>query len=259
MAFELRRAELVADGADGSDDAVVQSFVDDLAPGGLLTEYLSACQLAWRAGHTLLVHGGIAAEALTVVPGHAPTALDALDVDEWLARLNAFYAEQLAAFGDADNNPTLPARDVVDALRARGVRRVVVGHTPNGDVASVVRSTRVPFEIVIADNSRSRVDGACRVTVTDAAISLSGRVLLDDEGLHSVDATLPLDDLHTPLGKRTADGSLVKAPLHGDPRTFHTFRYLPGYEFTQRAAPAATLGPLAEAAPHALDDDDGTR
>ena len=65
-------------------------------------------------------------------------------------------------------------------------------------------------------------------------------------------ATLPLADLESPVGRRTADGSLVKAPLD---EGFHTFRYLPGFQMTQRVVAADALGPLEEAHAPALDDD----
>ncbi len=294
QAFELRKDELVAEGRAHHDEDVAQSYLDDLAPAGELTAYLGACQLAWRAGSTLFVHGGVAAEALTMVPGQPTTELGRFDVDAWIERLNAFYVEQQRAFvarardrdgkrawravigyqaprpgtrsnpgsvvygrfGDADNNPTLPARDVVDALVRAGVRRVVVGHTPSGDVASVVRTAapRAPFEVVIADNSRSRVAAACALTVRDEAVALTGRLVLDDGAERAVAATLPLDDRASPVGLRRADGSLVKAPVD---ESFHTFRYLPGYQFSQQLVSSAALGPLHEAGPHALDDDDG--
>ncbi|MBI1947563.1 MAG: metallophosphoesterase [Deltaproteobacteria bacterium] len=292
QAFAFRQEELAAQGEPAGDDDVVHSFLDDVAPGGLLTRYLAACQLAWRAGRTLFVHGGVAREAMTVVPGQPPTTLASFHVDPWIERLNAFHAEQLDAFiararradggrewaaliryqsphpatrknpasvvyggfGDVDNNPQLPEPAVVDALVRAGIARVVVGHTPNGDVASVVRTAapRAPFEIVIADNSRSRVETACRVTVRDEAIELHGTVVLDEGGERTVDATLPLGDRGSPVGRRTVDGSLVKAPLD---EGFHTFRYLPGYRFEQRVVAREALGPLAEACAPALDDD----
>lgn len=290
LAFDHRQHELKELGLAATEDDVVQSFVDDVAPGGELTRYLGACQLAWRAGGTLFVHGGVAAAALSVVPGHAAVPLSAFDLDVWMERLNAFCAQQVEAFvararradgkpewreliryqmplpgtrtnpgsvvygrfGDAHNNPTLPAPEVIDALHRCGLRRVVVGHTPIGDIAAVVRSRRPTFEVVIADNSRSRVDGACALTVRDDVVGMGGRVVLDDGRVGQVDATLPFGDPDSPVGLRTADGSLVKAPLW---EGFHTFKYLPGYALSQQVLPRAALGPLTEAAGHALDDD----
>src|SRR5262249_13025354 len=54
-AFEHRRSEL--GGAD--DDAVVESYLEDVAPDGALAEYLRLCQLVHRSGATLFVHGGL--------------------------------------------------------------------------------------------------------------------------------------------------------------------------------------------------------
>lgn len=288
QAFEHRQEELRALGLSADDDDVVQSFLDDLAPAGELTEYLSACQLGWRAGHTLYVHGGLADEALCVVPGHEPVPLARFDLEVWMERLNAFYAEQLQAFvararradgkpewrevvryqmprpgtrvnpgsvvygrfGDADNNPTLPPPSVMTALTRCDVHRLIVGHTPIGDLASVVRTAG--FELIIADNSRSRVPTACRLTVRDDAVELLGKVVLDDQRERLVNATLPRADLESPVGRRTSDGSLVKAPLD---EGFHTFRYLPGFQMTQRVVAADALGTLEEAHAPALDDD----
>lgn len=292
LAFDCRRQELASGGSTVTDDEVVQSFLDDLAPTGELSEYLGACQLAWRAGHTLFVHGGVAAEALTQVPGRVATELARLEVDRWIEELNAFYCEHQRAFvaraydhegkrqwraliryqaplpgsrsnpgsvvygrfGDADNNPTLPAPGVVDALARSGVQRVVVGHTPNGDIASVVRTAapRAPFEVIIADNSRSRVSCACRLTVRDEAVRLEGRLLPDEGDERAVDATVVLEERASPVGLRAADGSLVKVDAD---QGVHLFRYLPGYQFSQRIVERSALGPVHEAAPTALDDD----
>ena len=75
---------------------------------------------------------------------------------------------------------------------------------------------------------------------------------LDEEGERSIDVALPLADRGSPVGRHTADGSLVKAPLD---EGFHTFRYLPGYRVTQRLVARGALGPLRDASGDALDDD----
>jgi hypothetical protein len=283
-AFEHRRTELCAEGRDDDDESVAQSYLDDLSPGGELARYLDVCQLTWRSGNTLFVHGGIAEEALTVVPGHATTDLAHLDVDVWMDRLDAFYRQQMDAFrarhiepdgtpswesailyqaprkgmklnpgsvvygrmGDEHNNPALPARHVVDALLRAGVRRVVVGHTPSGDTPSIVRTTdtSAPFEVIIADNSRSRVSTGSRLTVRDAAFTVEARCVLDDGDARDVKLELAADDRTTPVGKRIADGSLVKARLDDG---WLVFRYKPAFEVTQRVV--GELGALSEALP----------
>jgi hypothetical protein len=283
-AFEHRRSELHLEGRAADDEDVAESFVEDLAPQGELTRYLERCQLTFQAGHTLFVHGGVAAEALTIVPGHPPTELARLDIDRWRERLEQFYANQLAAFraralepdgtpaweaailyqaprkglrqnpgsvvygrmGDEHNNPALPAVEVVDALLRAGIRRVVVGHTPSGDTPSIVRTTEtpVPFEAIIADNSRSRVTTGSRLRLRDHSLLIEARCVLDDGAPRTVQLELAADDRTTPLGKRIRDGAIVKAPLADG---WLVFKYLPGYEVTQRVV--AELGPLAEPFP----------
>lgn len=283
-AFAHRRTELAyergVDAAAVEDEDVAQSFVDDLAPDGALTRYLASCQLAWRAGATLYVHGGVAEEALSIVPGLAPVDLARFDDEEWLARLDAFYTTQIQAFraralrpdgsplwedavlyqaprpgahgnpgsvvygrmGDALNNPGLPAPEVVAALQRCGVRRVVVGHTPSGDTPSIVRATatKEPFEVVVADNSRSRVDTASVTTIRDDGLRIDGRCVLEDGRAIDVALELPIDDRTTPIGRRVAGApDLVKA-RHDD--GWLLFRYEPEWRFVQRLVPE--LGPL---------------
>jgi hypothetical protein len=272
-AFEHRRTEL--GGAD--DDAVVQSYLDDVAGDGPLTEYLGLCQLAYRSGATLFVHGGLGEESLGAVPG---VAARTADVDAWAALLNAWYEAQIAAFvagaretdgtpswqpviayqaplpghkinpgsvvygrlADEHNDPRLPPVRVVSRLRAAGVRRLVVGHTPSGDTPSILRDPACGFELIMADNSYSRVTSGSRVLLDDDAAHVSGRAVLDDGRQVEVAFTLALDDDVSPIGLRArAGGHLLKAPLPGG--EVLGFRYLPGYTFEQR--PLAAPGEVA--------------
>ncbi len=287
-AFAHRRAELAAertrDPSTIEDDDVAQSFVDDLRDDGDLARYLGACQLTWRAGHTLFVHGGVAEEALAVVPGHPVTDLANFDDAVWRARLDDFYAGQMAAFraraieadgrpawesailyqapraglklnpgsvvygrmGDDQNNPALPSRATIDALQRCGIRRVVVGHTPSGDTPSIVRAaaTAQPFEVLVCDNSRSRVETASVVTLRDEMSRIEGRCVLDDGSTTEVDLILPLDDRATPIGRRVrATRELVKGGGEG---AWLLFRYDPGWQVLQRLAP--TIDEVEDAA-----------
>ncbi len=194
------------------------------------------------------------------------------DVDAWAARLNAWYAEQIAAFvagaeeadgtpswqpviayqaplpghainpgsvvygrlADAHNDPRLPPAGVVERLVEAGVRRVVVGHTPSGDTPSVLRDPARGFELIMADNSYARVRSGSRVLLDDGAIGVSGRAVLDDGREVEVAFTLGLDDGASPVGLRARDGGqLIKAPLAGG--EVLGFRYLPGRTIEQRA------------------------
>lgn len=265
-AFEHRRTELGGAGID--DDRVVDSFLEDVAPGGPMTRYLEACCLGYRAGETLFLHGGVTAENLGVVPRIAERAPD---VDAWIARLDEFLAEEIAGYlagrapdalmayqapipgtrlnqasvvyarpTDDRGDPVLPPPHVVDALRASEIRRVIVGHTPSGDCPAVLRDD-TGFQLVLADNSYGRIEPGSRVTIDDAAVHVTGRTALDGGVERSVDFAITVDAA-TPLGLRDPDTRrLVKARLAGG--AYLTFRALDGFEVEQRAVDAPDLPP----------------
>jgi hypothetical protein len=282
-AFEFRREELVAEGRAASDDDVVQSYLDEVAPGGTARRYLAQCTLAFRRGRSLFVHGGLTEESLGTVPGDA--RIDG--VDAWCAKLNAWYRAQLAAFeahaldddgrptwtplvayqapapgsrtnqksvvygrnADGDNNPLLPVARVIEACAAEGIHRVLVGHTPNGDSPSVLRDPARRFELIIADNSYSRLADGSRVIVEDDAVEVSGRTQLDDGRRGEITFTLAHDDATSMIGLRARDGGwLVKGRFtEGD---YLLFRYLPGYKIEQIAASESDLRAKALSTPY---------
>jgi hypothetical protein len=281
-AFECRRTELQAEGVSASDDDVVASFLRDLLPpDGDHFRFLQLAQLGFRCGATLFVHGGFADEALGHVPG-GPT-FD--DVDGWLHGLNRFYSEQIARYarsplftaGEPDwmdivlyqapkrgtgknpesvvygrfgsdpwNNPRLPSSSSMRWLRQHGIRRVVVGHTPCGDVPAVLRSEQ-DLEIVIADNSRGRVDEGVVVSIQCAGdddagvLGIDAVTCLDDDTRHRVCFTLGRDEV-TDIGRVTTDGRLVKGFL-ADGRAL-LFRSDESFVMRQTAVPRDELGPL---------------
>lgn len=278
-AFEHRRTEL----GGVSDEAVVDSFLEDVAPGGLMTRYLSAASLGFRDGETLFLHGGVTGENLGVVPGIAERASD---VDVWLDRLDAFRAASIDAFvagrasatgapawdalmayqaplpgsrlhqasvvyarpTDERGAPCLPPAPVIARLRAAGIRRVIVGHTPSGDCPSVLRDGD-GFELVLADNSYGRIEPGSRITIDGGRLRVAGATMLDGGEVAEVAWTLaPGDDV--PLGLRdAASGRLVKGQLaRGD---YLTFRALAGYQVEQLAVPAAALDRAALTVPAA--------
>lgn len=277
-AFACRRAELSRGGEPVSEDAVVDSFLEDLGPGGELRDYLSACQLVHRAGNTLFVHGGVHEDSLEVVPARGRVE----GVDAWSEALNGWYREQLAAFregqmnpdgtpvwdaliayqaptpgrkyntasvvygrmADGLNHPTLPSPGLIETLARSGIHRLVVGHTPSGDCPSVLRDGR--FELILADNSYGRVEGACRAAsrlfLRDEGVSVEGQVVLDDGRREQVRFELALGDTAEPLGRQLRDtGQLVKGPLRsGD---WLLFRALPQFRVEQLAVePGALAG-----------------
>jgi len=284
-AFDFRQQELKAEGVDASDDAVVASFIADLLPEhGEHFRFLREAQLAFRHGPTLFVHGGIADEALGHVPGKA--RID--DVDEWIAALNAFYRQQLGLYArepllvdmsdptwlpivlyqapkkglgrnpesvvygrfgsDSWNNPRLPSSSSLRWLKQRGITRVVVGHTPCGDVPAVLRGDGLgddtAVEIVIADNSRGRVDIGTVVSIDPDGdvLGVDTRTRLDDDTEVEVRYRLPRAD-KSAIGGVTDDGRLIKAILADD--TALLFRSDESFVMRQTSAPLSSLGTLA--------------
>ena len=265
-AFDFRRAELARDGGPASDEDVVDSFLEDVAPGGLLRDYLQACRLAHRMGHTLFVHGGVSEQSLGVVPGRAPTQ----DVDAWVEALNGWYREQLEAFAletldargqpqwapliayqaplpglrlnptsvvygrmsDENNHPELPSPTLIERLARAGLHRVVVGHTPSGDCPALLRSGG--FELLLADNSYGRVEGASQVFLRDDSVYVEGRVRLDDGHQDTLRFQLAHGDFSVPIGRQLrATGQWIKGPLEGgDWLLFHA---LPQFRMEQVA------------------------
>ena len=94
-AFAHRASELAELGQPADDEHVVESFVEDVAPGGPLRTYLLACRLGFQSGDTLFLHGGVTAENFGVVPGRSERSADA---SAWVRDLDAFYASELDAF-----------------------------------------------------------------------------------------------------------------------------------------------------------------
>ena len=90
LAFELRRASI---GKNADDDAVVESFVNSMRPGGLIRGYLERAKLGLIIGDTLFVHGGISADTLGWLP--PPQTQPEPDARRWIAKLNAFAESQI--------------------------------------------------------------------------------------------------------------------------------------------------------------------
>ena len=273
-AFERRREELArTPEAPLDDESVAESFLEDLGHGGPLRRYLAACQLAYRSGATMFVHGGVMPENLGVVPGSARRSDD---VGEWIARLNTWYDAQIEAFRqgaldedgapawaplvayqaplvgtrlnqasvvyarptDAAGNPFLPPEEVIGALAASGVRRLVVGHTPTGDTPSILRDER--FEFVVADNSYSPVEAGSKLFLRDDELRAEGLTRVEGGAPEEVRCRLTRNELGSPVGKRVASsGHLVKGELSsGD---FLLYRSLGNYQVDQRVASAREL------------------
>jgi hypothetical protein len=257
-----------------SEEDVVDSFLEDLGPHGELRAYLSACRLVYRHGNTLFVHGGVHEHSLGLVP----TGERVEGVDAWGEALNGWYHEQLAAFAegrmqgdgtpawepliayqapvpgkrintasvvygrmaDESNHPTLPSPALIETLARSGIHRLLVGHTPSGDCPSVLREE--DFELILADNSYGRVEGASRVLLGEERVWVEGQVKLDDGRLEPVKLQLGLGDSALPVGRKLVDsGQLVKGPLTSG--EWLLFRALPQFRVEQLAVePGALAG-----------------
>jgi hypothetical protein len=281
QAFEFRRAELQRDGSEASDEAVAQSYLDDLAPDGPLTRYLAACRLAWFDGETLIVHGAVTDENLRLVPAMPDRASS---VAAWVTALNGFIAAEVSAWRaeltypvdaadtawggrgivayqcpvpntrlnqasvvygrptDDAGSPWLPSRAVVEALRRDGVRRLLVGHTPAGDAPATLRDEG--FSFVMADNSYGRIERGSRVTVDDR-VRVRGETVLDD-GAHAVVAYEDDDRFVGMLD--AASGQLVKGRLDSD--DYLLFRALPNNAVEQVAVSPRALRERALVPPY---------
>lgn len=248
-AFAYRATELAAEGRNSDDEAVVDSYLEDLA--GDLHAYLDEARLAYRSGATLFVHGGVTRESL-----FAP------DLDDWIAELARFYRDEMIVFGrggdpaaliayqaplpgthlnqasvvyarptDEHGNPELPDAVVIAKLRASGIERLVVGHTPSGDCPAIVRDDG--FELVLGDNSYGRIELGSQLAFTDAETTVRGVTELDDGTHVRVGYTTQRKD-RSPLGRRdAASGQLVKALLDDD--AFLLFRGLEDHRVEQVA------------------------
>lgn len=265
-AFECRQLELADTGTPVSEEDVVDSFLEDLGPGGMLRDYLTACRLVHRIGNTLFVHGGVHEHSLGTVPARGSVE----GVEAWGEALNHWYDEQLEAFSegriasdgspaweplvayqaptpgqrintasvvygrmaDEHNHPTLPSPAVIATLVQEGIHRLVVGHTPSGDCPSVVRGER--FELILADNSYGRVEGASQVFLRDDSVYVEGRAKLDDGRLEQLRFQLSLGDGTSFIGRQLpGTGQLVKGPLESE--AWLLFRALPGWRVEQRS------------------------
>jgi hypothetical protein len=259
-AFEHRARELASEGRVHDDDAVVESFLLDLAPGGALSRYLAACRLAHREGETLYLHGAITDESHGVVPG---VERRIHSVDDWVEALNAFHAREIEVFergheptaliayqapvpgsrinqrsvvygrmADALGNPRLPGEATRAFLRQGAVRRVVVGHTPSGDCPAIVRAD--DLELVLADNAYGRLERGSQVAIESERLHIHARTRLDDGTERTIRSTTSLTD-HGPLGLRDAiTGQLVKSRLEGG--DYLMFRAFANNAVEQKAA-----------------------
>jgi len=272
-AFAFRKAELLEERGAATEDDVVRSFLDDVRDEGLVVRYLRGAQLAFRAGCTLFVHGGVTRENLGVVPptparGEAGEA--GLAVDAWVVALNAWYRREIAAYDaghaydaliayqaplpgtrqnqasvvygrptDDLNNPELPAHDVRQKLTDARIFRAVVGHTPIGDVPCVLRDEGSDLELVWADCSRGRDHESPQVTLRDEHLTIAGHAVLDDGARVHHHARYEAGRDVRPLGATLTTGHTVRSRL--DDGRYFASRLFEGFRNEQLALTEAEV------------------
>lgn len=264
QAFDHRVTELVEQGLPSSEMDVVETYLVDLADRGELRAYLEVCQLGYRAGDTLFVHGGITQENFLATPARCEdrwiTAYaSSPSLDAWLAALDRFYRGEMETFArgvrpdaliayqaqgpdklnqasvvyarptDDTGNPRLPPAEIIQRLSNEGISRVVVGHTPSGDCPAILRDGS--FELVLADNSYSRIERGSQIAI-DTATHVRSTTVLDDGTQHAIAYTASADDRALGLRDRET-GQLVKSRLGAG---YLLFRGLPKYVVEQLAA-----------------------
>ncbi len=258
-----------------SDVAVYDSYLADAMPGGLFHQYLRAARVMVRRGATLFVHGGIPQAALARVPGDPQRART---VDAWVDKVNTWYVNALdqweeglpkwdatcarpgedllcyaekwqakstnpfsVMYGrtcDEEGKVTLPSPAVIDWLRRQGIRRLVVGHTPSGQVPVVLRTDDGQFEQLVLDTSYGLASQSPLVWLEEpspppahdglsapvrqgrpspldpasiGAIGIEAQAVVPARGMATVSVRLPFA-APGPIGHRTADGAIVIGP-----------------------------------------------
>jgi hypothetical protein len=178
--FDYRREELQRAGKKTvTDRDVLNSFLTETSPMGVMGEYLKLSQLGVIVPHTrvLAVHGGLTKFNIGRIPGMAPAAKPIADARLWINKLNAWYAQQIKLW--SDYHPTAltepastelddavlpipgkskqvvtadmltPGRrftqisdEVDDYLLANKISVVLTGHQPCGDHPALLRNQR---------------------------------------------------------------------------------------------------------------------
>lgn len=276
VAFEMRRRDLVAIGRPADDEAVVDSFLEDLRPGARFASLLRRSRLLHRVGNTLFCHAGITGEGLGYVPGQPR----ATDLEDWIERLDRWYqgqldeweqgawsgsgprpGEELIQYCEPDagglSNPqsvvycrnvdkyskiSLPSPAACRFLLDAGIERLAIGHTPSGQAPVILRREDDRFEVLLADNSHG-VEAETSSLITIARDQRSVRI----------DSFVPLGDsrqpiafetalgVPTPVGKRLTDGSIILAPTR---EGYITYQMLPGWKVEYRERSAGEIARL---------------
>ncbi|AHE68086.1 metallophosphoesterase [Legionella oakridgensis] len=188
--FEYRRMELAEISEQSaeqiSDEMVTQSFIDSVAPTGVISNYLRNAQLGVVLGETLFLHGAVTPANIGYVPGLSESGTRIDNAKEWVEALNAWYKAQIedweknpvekkmsppghkpldryVLFNPQSvvttnwyrNNQLAPISDeVVRFLNRAGIYRVVTGHQPFSDFPLIIRQPS-SLEVIVGDTGYS--------------------------------------------------------------------------------------------------------
>ncbi len=253
--------------ADITDDMVTESYVADTMPGGLMYRVLRASVLMAHIGKTLFVHSGICAPSIGNVPG---SKMPEIGLTAWQTALNTWFQKAITSWEEnlgnggltatpvgydlvhycepvpgMANNPgsvvygreldlegrvTLPSPPVINFLKSNGIYRLVLGHTPSGEIPVIQRLNDESFEMIVADTSYSpRSEEASRVLFSgleEGTTTIQGQISIDGKSPDAVSFTIETGE-KTLLGKQIANGGVVVTPLR---KGFIVYRLMPGFK-----------------------------
>lgn len=277
--FELRRRELAARGEPAADPDVVASYLAELGPAGEFRRLVHRSTLLARRGNSVFAHAGLTDENIGVVPGSPDRARN---LEEWIVRLDRWYRDQLALWEreagswsgrgprpgedliryaepvpgkpanarsvvycrsvDAQGKIALPGPATIFFLLESGVRRLVIGHTPSGELPVILRTPDDAFEVVVADTSRAgEVETPALVSLEGPdldTVMVLGQVTL--AGQRTPVAFRSRVGHASPLGKRTPDGAVVVGSAPGG---LVTYQLAPGWKVLYEVIPGPTRSP----------------
>ncbi|MDB5037524.1 MAG: hypothetical protein JWQ35_1052 [Bacteriovoracaceae bacterium] len=261
-AFEFRRSELKRHSTHVSDEDVVKSFLEELGPNGAFQKYLLKSQLGAVIEDTLIVHGAITRENF----GFLPFSLNRQsDVRLWIEKLNTWSHSQVlewmdrepradkkmsgydlvryqqktassqsvvyARFSDQFGNPVLPPLEIIETMKDQGIRRILVGHTPSGDIPTILRWFN-EFEVIIGDNSGRQDSEAASTLIADDDVHFSA-ITMNGQNLKYSLKNSP------EVGLKTRDGFLIKAIT--PEKEAILFKVLPGFVVQEFSKPLHEL------------------
>lgn len=189
--FEYRRQELTLLKMKAvqkvSDQEVTQSFIDSVAPGGMITRYLKNAKLGAIKDDTLFIHGAVTLDNMGFVPGMPEDVNRISCAKEWIDSLNSWYRDQINHWinhptenefhvpgqSELDHYVLYNPRSVVTSnwytrgklapihpkieafLNKAGIHRVVCGQQAFGDFPLIIRNPNL--EVIVGDTSYSDV------------------------------------------------------------------------------------------------------